>query len=112
MDMRIILGSEGFSPEQKKRAEELYDQLATVLSELNKIGAVQFLDWESDYVYNFYGMMYEKGQPGTGLDEDRLFVLISGEYDNLSVHRDTPILNSRGQLIRPGIPAGLLDEDE
>lgn len=59
-----------------EQLEELKDQLVDVLEKINKIRPVQFLDWESEFIYNFIGLM---DRP----EDDRVFICVSAEYDNL-----------------------------
>lgn len=74
--------------------KELQDELVTVLSKLNSRRPIQFLDFESEYVYNFLRL---RECP----EEDRLFIEISGQYDNLPAHAVHPITDGRGQKILP-----------
>lgn len=55
-----------------------------ILEKINSICPVQFLNWESEYIYNFLGLMYCP-------DDDRVFICVSAEYDNLPSHMRNPL---------------------
>lgn len=74
----------------------LQDELVTVLEKLNRRRPIQFLDFESEYVYNFLRLR-------ECLDEDRLFIEVSGQYDNLPAHAKYPITDGRGHPISPSV---------
>lgn len=77
-----------------ERLSELQEQLVNVLAEIDKIAPVQFLDIDSDYVCNFIGLHVSE-------DDGRVYVQISGEYDNLPAHTENPLRNGRGRVIPP-----------
>jgi len=88
----LNLGSAPVSTESILAA--LKQKLIGVLEEIDKVAPVQFLDWESEYVYNFLDVAED---PGDG----RVYIRISGVYDNLPAHRASPLRNSRGDLLLP-----------
>lgn len=74
----------------------LQNELVAVLEKLNRRRPIQFLDFESEYVYNFLRLRECS-------DEDRLFIEVSGRYDNLPAHAKYPITDGRGHPISPSV---------
>lgn len=80
---------------------ELKEQLVAVLEKMNRIRPVQFLDLKSSYIYNFLGLLNRQ-------EDNRIFICISGEHDNLPAHKEAPMCNSCGRKIEPCDVVGLL----
>lgn len=80
-------------PEQDT-LESLFAELVDVLERIDKIRPVQFLDFESEYVYNFLRI---RESP----TDDRVYIEVSGCYDNLPAHCDLPLRDSRGGKLLP-----------
>lgn len=77
------------------RIDELKQQLIDVLTEMNKIKPVQFLDIDCDGgVYNFSDVAVNE-------KDDRVYVKIAMWHDNLPAHEVIPIKDSRGHVILP-----------
>lgn len=70
----------------------LQDKLIGVLEEINQLRPVQFLDWESEYTYNFLRLR-------ESVEDDRIYIDISGCYDNLPAHEESPLCNRRNHPI-------------
>lgn len=70
----------------------LQDKLIGVLEEINQLRPVQFLDWESEYTYNFLRLR-------ESVEDDRIYIDISGCYDNLPAHEESPLRNGRNHPI-------------
>lgn len=81
-------------PATMQKLEELQVKLMEVLGEINKIAPVQFLDWESEYVYNLLGLRLSPS-------DNRVWVVVSGRNDNLPAHAANPLRDSRGQIMPP-----------
>lgn len=79
---------------ERSELEQATADLVAALERLNAIKPVQFLDWESEYIYNYLGVRVSE-------EDDRLYVCISGEHDNLPSHEGTPLCNGRGQPYTP-----------
>lgn len=77
-----------------ERLVKLQEKLIQVLTEIDQIAPVQFLDWESEYVYNFLGMRVSP-------EDGRVYIQISGIYDNLPAHEENPLRDSRGAPMLP-----------
>lgn len=91
MEMKYMnLSGKGQVEDVTKLTQELVD----VLERLNAIKPVQFLDWESEYIYNYLGIRVSE-------EDGRLYVCISGVNDNLPAHRTNPLRNGRGQPYTP-----------
>lgn len=79
---------------KEQRLKQLTAQLVDVLEELNKIRPIQFLDLDSEYVYNYIGVQ-ECDREG------RVYIAISSGYDNLPSRKDNPLRDSRGKEMLP-----------
>lgn len=78
-----------------ERIEELKEQLISVLTELNKIRPVQFVDIDCDNgVFNFSDVKVNE-------DDDRVYVEIAMWHDNLPAHVGHPLKDGRGRDILP-----------
>lgn len=79
----------------EERLEELKKQLVDVLTELDKIKPVQFLDVECENcVYNYGGVDIHEG-------DNRVYVELLMFHDNLPSHKDNPLKDGRGSLMLP-----------
>lgn len=87
-----------------EKLETLTEGLIDILQKMNHIRPVQFLDFESDYVYNFLDVV-------ESLTDDRIYIRVSGRYDNLPDHEDNPLKNSRGAPMLPYKDAPAPDSD-
>lgn len=79
---------------RKEQLTILQDKLIAVLEEINQIRPVQFLDWESEYVYNFIRLR-------ESVEDDRIYIDISGCYDNLPSHVKSPLCGGRNRPMPP-----------
>lgn len=84
------------SENERLEVERLKQQLIDVLEQLNKIKPIQFLDYESEYVYNFLDV---QDSPYEG--EDRLYIVVSCLHDNLPSHKKDQLVNGRGDKMLP-----------
>lgn len=83
-----------YSETRKEQLTILQDKLIAVLEEINQIRPVQFLDWESEYVYNFLRLR-------ESVEDDRIYIDISGCYDNLPSREKSPLCDGRNHPIPP-----------
>lgn len=74
--------------------EQATADLVAALERLNAIKPIQFMDYESEYVYNYLGTRINE-------EDGRVYIWVSGVYDNLPSHRDNPLRNGRRELMRP-----------
>lgn len=72
----------------------LTEELVAILEKINRIRPVQFLDVDSDYVYNFLRLHENSG-------DNRVYIELSGRYDNLPAHEDKPFDDGRGRPVLP-----------
>lgn len=79
---------------RKEQLTILQDKLIAVLEEINQIRPVQFLDWESEYVYNFLRLR-------ESVEDDRIYIDISGCYDNLPSREKSPLCDGRNHPMPP-----------
>lgn len=78
-----------------ERIKQLNEQLINVLTELDKIKPVQFLDVECDEsVYNYGGLEVSE-------EDNRIYIRMLMYHDNLPAHKENPILDNRGMTILP-----------
>lgn len=77
-----------YSKTHKEQLTILQGKLIAVLEEINQIRPVQFLDWESEYVYNFLRLR-------ESVEGDRIYIDISGRYYNLPSREKSPLCNRR-----------------
>lgn len=83
-----------YSETRKEQLTILQDKLIAVLEEINQIRPVQFLDWESEYVYNFLRLR-------ESVEDDRIYIDISGRYDNLPSREKSPLCDGRNHPMPP-----------
>lgn len=76
------------------RLDELKEQLFKVLGEMNEIAPVQFCCVDDESVMNFSNIVKSE-------EDNRVYIELSAYHDNLPVHRDNPLKNSRGEDIKP-----------
>lgn len=77
------------------RLDELKQQLIDVLTEMDKIKPVQFVDIDCDnQVFNFSNMVIDE-------EGNRVYVEIVMWHDNLPAYEEYSIKNSRGMEILP-----------
>lgn len=80
---------------ENAKVAKLKEQLIDVLTQLNAIKPVQFHDIDcDDCVFNFSDVVIDE-------TDDRVYVEIAMWHDNLPVHAENPLYDSRGKVILP-----------
>lgn len=80
---------------ENTKVAKLKEQLIGILTELNNIKPVQFHDVDcDDCVFNFSDVKVDE-------TDDRVYIEIAMYHDNLPVHAEHPLYDSKGKAILP-----------